>query len=109
MRLKILFIMTAMLSGCATVEVKNHEFCGDMGELGASCFNTLTADTRAISKAEWDIERVGMVCERAEVFADWKTVILKLCHKSKACRYQALENLEKLFNNVEAVHVKAMQ
>jgi len=106
-RLKILFIITAMTSGCATVEIKDHEFCGDMGSMGADCFKTLTDGTRHLSKDEWDMERMGMICESPEVFGDWKAAILKLCHRSKACRYQAEETLQKFFNNVEAVNVKA--
>lgn len=96
-----------MTSACSTVEIKNQEFCGDMGSMGADCFKTLTDETRHVSKDDWDNERMGMICESPEVFGDWKAVILKLCHKSKTCRYQAEETLVKFFINVEAVNEKA--
>lgn len=58
-----------------------------MGELGASCFNTLNDNTRDIDKPEWDEQRFGMICGTAEVFADSKRTILQLCKAYKKCRY----------------------
>ncbi len=72
---------------CGRVSIGNHEFCGDMGRLGASCFKTLSDEKRDIPKKEWDQERVGMVCGRAEAFADWKQAILTLCKMSRKCWY----------------------
>jgi len=102
-KLCVILFITAVISGCATVEIKNQEFCGDMGSMGATCFKTLTDDTRDINKTDWDNERMGMICESPEVFADWKGLIMKLCHKSRACRYQAEKMLSRFFTNIEVV------
>lgn len=58
-----------------------------MGNLGASCFHTLSEGSRDLAPAEWDAERFGMVCTKAENFSDWEAAIRKLCRLSKSCTY----------------------
>lgn len=85
--LRILLTLTLLVS-CSQVKIKDHEFCGDAGPYGASCFHTLTDESRDIEKEEWDRERFGMICTNAESFADWKESLLKLCKLAgKRCRY----------------------
>lgn len=67
-----------------------------MGRDGAACFRMFTNDTRDISKERWDLERFGMLCSRAEYFADLKKAILKLCKKTGSCDYET-ERLVKEF------------
>ena len=84
-----LSIGTVLLtSSCGTVQIKDHEFCGDLGSSGASCFHTLKTDSRDIPKPEWDAYRFGQICETADVFSDWKAVIEKLCSESHKCTYE---------------------
>lgn len=59
-----------------------------MGSAGASCFHTLSDESRDIDKSTWDEERFGMVCTKAENFANWKAAILKLCKASHGCTYE---------------------
>jgi hypothetical protein len=87
-----------MLVSCGTVRIKNQEWCGDMGPLGASCFNTLNDKTRDIEKEAWDEERFGMVCGKAAVFADTKRTILQLCETSKKCVYDEPKNVVYFYN-----------
>lgn len=72
-----------------------------MGPDGATCNHFLKEEPRDITKEAWDLERFGMICEKAEVFADWKADIEKLCSNNKKCTYdgQALTALvEKILN-----------
>jgi len=79
------------------VEIKDGEWCGDMGEDGAACFHTLSPDQRDIPKPEWDKERFGMICTRAENFANWKASILKLCEKKKnRCSFEFKQRVMEL-------------
>ena len=73
----ILFV--CLLVSCARVELKNTEWCGDLGDSGASCFNTHNDNSREIQREEWDKERFGMLCTKSENFAEWKRAIEKLC------------------------------
>ena len=96
-----------ILSGCGRVTVGNHEFCGDMGRLGAACFKTLSDDTRDMPKEAWDVERVGMICARAEAFADLKQAVLSLCKMSRRCWYSYDRAIvEEFSNKLEAISSK---
>jgi hypothetical protein len=72
-----------------------------MGFQGAACFHTLIEEKRDVPKDQWDDERFGQICEKADVFADWKSVIEKLCSLSGDCDYQTKKNLKKFFERVE--------
>lgn len=76
-----------------------------MGALGASCFHTLSDENRRIDKEPWDLERVGLVCGKAEAFADWKKAILKLCKKTKACTFEEKRMLKKFIARMERSQV----
>ena len=80
------------------MKISNQEWCGDMGDLGASCFNTLNDKTRDIEKAQWDEERFGMICGTPSVFADTKRTILQLCETSKKCVYDEAQNVVYFYN-----------
>ena len=95
-----------LLSSCANVKIKNSEFCGDMGNLGASCFKTLSGETRDISPNDWDDERFGMICSKADTFADWKKAILKLCKMSRRCKYESKKNIKNFGKKVESFKLK---
>lgn len=72
-----------------------------MGKMGASCFHTLTPDTRDIEKDAWDQERVGMVCEKADVFANWKEAILKFCRMTGQCTYEFEQAITNVVDNLQ--------
>lgn len=98
-----------LLSSCAKVQISDSEWCGDLGEDGASCFNTLSDKQRDIAKKEWDKERLGMICSKAETFADWQATILKLCKASKRCSYQGKQIIFNFMENVNEIKEKANQ
>lgn len=97
---------TALLS-CAKVEIKDAEFCGDMGDDGAVCYHTLTTESREIDKVNWDVERFGQICTSAQTFAEWKATIEKLCSASKRCTYEEQQMIEQFYRNMDRVLDKA--
>lgn len=91
-----------LLASCARVKVKDSEWCGDIGSYGASCFHTLTDETREVSLKEWEQERFGMICTKADNFADWKITILKLCRIAKfRCTYDSKTKMVQFIGKVE--------
>lgn len=98
-----LILSIFILSGCAHVTIHDHEWCGDLGELGASCFHTLTTETRQLDKPTWDAERFGDVCAKAEAFADLKTAVLKLCKQTKSCTYEEKQRLNAFSEHLEYI------
>lgn len=90
----ILFALS--LSGCGKrIKITDTEWCGDMGDYGASCFRTLSSGTRDLEKPEWDQVRFGQVCTSAATLAEWKAALMKLCSDSGRCDYET----KKLINN----------
>lgn len=72
-----------------------------MGQQGASCFNTISDNSRDIEKEAWDKERFGMLCTKADSFANWKEAILKLCKLAgKRCKYDVKKKIIKFNNKV---------
>lgn len=72
-----------------------------MGPYGASCFHTLSDESRDIDKTTWDAERVGQVCTDSSSFANWKAAILKLCKANRSCTYQQKQALRAFVERVE--------
>ena len=97
-----------LLSSCSHVEIKDEEVCGDMGSLGAACFNTLTPGTRDIPPEQWADERFGKLCFSSDAFADWKSAIEKLCSKTKRCTYKMKEEIRAISERVEAFQQRLM-
>lgn len=91
----------ALLNGCSAIDIKDAEWCGDVGNSGAACYHTLSDEEREISKAQWDQERFGMLCTKPENFANWKEAILKLCKESNRCSFEDQALIEKNSENLE--------
>lgn len=103
----ILFIFVVS-NGCSHVQIDDHEFCGDLGPDGASCFHTLKDKSRDLNKPQWDQIRFGMLCTSAESFTNWKTAIEQLCNETKKCTYSDKEALRKFFKKVNAFEVDTL-
>lgn len=95
-----------LLSSCSTIKIKDSEFCGDMGSEGATCFKTLSGESREISPNDWDDERFGMICSSAKTFADWKKAILKLCDMTNRCEMETKKKIDDFGQNVESFDLK---
>jgi hypothetical protein len=72
-----------------------------MGELGASCFETHSSNSRDLSKEQWDKERFGQVCTHAETLSNYKTALEKLCYMTKKCTIEQKKILKSLEINLE--------
>jgi hypothetical protein len=90
-----------MASSCGSIQIKDAEWCGDMGSEGAYCFHTISNEARGLEKPDWDKERFGMVCTNPANFANWKEAILKLCEQTKNCTYEFVEMLTSFSNKVD--------
>lgn len=102
-------LFNLVISGCGSVLIRDAEWCGDMGTMGAACFHTLTDETRDIEKAAWDAERFGMVCTNSDNFAAVKAVIEKLCYQTKSCTYAEKEQIKKFFERVQTFAKNAQE
>ena len=101
-KIPYVILFAFLLSSCARVEIKNTEWCSDLGQEGAYCFNTLSDDSREVIKDAWDKERFGMLCTSSDDFAEWKAVILKLCrYAGKRCTYEDKIRIQTYLNNFQ--------
>lgn len=80
------------LSACASVEVKDTVWYGDMGPAGAYEFHTHNDKTKEFTLEEWDRMRPGMICTQPKTFAEWKAIILKLCTENPRCKFEEVES-----------------
>jgi len=96
--LKILSLL--ILTSCGSVKIKDSEWCGDLGEYGATCSTMLSERVRELDKVSWDEERFGMICGKAEAFGDLKKAILKLCYKNKKCDYEKIEQATRFLQGI---------
>lgn len=99
----LVILLICVSASCAKIKISDQEYCGDIGEFGATCFHTLTEETRDIEKGAWDRERFGMICSTAETFGEMKKVVLKLCSLSKRCSKKAKKKINKFGNNLEVI------
>lgn len=90
-----------IISSCGHIQIKDAEWCGDLGQEGATCFHTISDANRDLTKAEWDIERFGQVCTTADSFANWKEAILKFCYLTKKCTYDAKQQIIQFNDKVQ--------
>lgn len=85
---------------CA-VQIKNAEWCGDMGAMGAHCFNTLSEEERELDKEAWDQERFGQVCTKVESFAEMKAALAKLCSRAR-CTFEEKQHIQIFYKQLNS-------
>jgi hypothetical protein len=96
----VILFLFALIS-CAQVKIKDQEYCGDAGPLGATCFTTLSNQTRDLPPAEWDELRYGQVCTDAKNYADNVAIIQKACRVCKCCTYDAKNKIRIFKKNLQ--------
>lgn len=102
--LKLLAIILLLLcQSCASVTIEDHEWCADWGKDGASCFHTISSETRRLDKPTWDALRFGQVCADSSAFANMKAAIEKLCHQTDNCTYQDTQAINAFFDRINSV------
>lgn len=102
----LLLSLALSASACSRVEIHDAEWCGDMGQSGASCFHTLSEGTRDVGKERWDQERFGMICTNVESFANWKKALLKLCRTTQKCTYRETQIIQDFVERLDQVSEK---
>lgn len=78
---------------CAPIKIKDMTFYGDKGKFGATSVHSLHKQIppETISKADWDLMRIGMVCTAGENISYALATIDKLCTQRKgACTYEEM-------------------
>jgi len=95
-------------SGCAKIELKDLEVCGDAGSLGASCVRMLSGKERDLDKATWDKERFGQLCMTSDAFAEIKKAILKFCESQpKRCEKEVVKEADEIEKKLDRASRKA--
>ncbi len=93
---------------CGHVTVYDKEVCGDLGNVGAHCAHTLTDAKRDIPKAQWDRERIGYLCAKAEGWNDTETSLDQLCTTTNLCDFETRETLGRVKSRMRPVAKKAL-
>jgi len=63
---------------------------------------------RDVPKAQWDLEREGMLCTSVNNFVDLKTFKEFFCHETNQCDYETSRKFDKAiqhFMDVRAAHL----
>lgn len=104
----ISFIPMALpLLSCTTDKIKDSEWTGSRGPLGAVSFHFLTSEKHVLAPAEWlakwnDLKH-PMVCTTTDTFADIKA-LWENCVTKGQCEFVPPEQQQKagqFFSNVE--------
>ncbi len=99
--------MVLLLStSCAKVKIKDSIWMGSLGESGAAEFHTLKTDKRLIDRRDWDRMWDDLshpiICTYADTFADWKSIIEKLCSFAPGkCSYEDKQKLALFFHKTQ--------
>lgn len=102
-----------IVSSCARVKIKNQEWCGDKGPLGAHCWNTLNDKERDITPSVWNAlkvgpdHRFGKACTEIENITDTKAAIINLCKASKRCTFEDEANVIRWEENAKEFATQA--
>lgn len=96
----------ALLQSCANVQIKDSAWIGPYPDKsGAVEFHTLTVDSKEYTPQEFEAwlfdANEPVLCTKAIVFGDWKSVIEKLCSISDRCTYEEKEAIKKFFSRVD--------
>ena len=86
-----------------SVKIKDGEFFGDMGRIGAEGDWLLHEQRTSLSKTEWDKRRLGMICTSSTVFSNIHGVIRKFCGETKACTYEIQQMTEALSAKIQTI------
>lgn len=92
-------------TSCAKVQLKDSTWLGSLGRDGAAEFHTLTMEKRHVPLTEfnrmWEDLSHPMVCTYVETFADWKSIIEKLCSYAPGkCTYEDKQKIAKFFHQM---------
>lgn len=85
------------MASCRRVEIQNGMIYVDAGEFGSVGREVLTDRNKVrLTKEQWDITRVGLMCTESDLIANWKIAILRFCDETKRCDFQFVEEVQKV-------------
>lgn len=91
----------SIIQACSRVEIKNTQWWGDEGTLGATSFDTLDQSSSHLDKLAWDKIRLGMVCGTAAAFTELKREVETFCNNTNECDYQTQQLMMAFFDKGE--------
>lgn len=100
-------ILLFLVSSCGKVNIKDAEFCGNLGILGAECFHAFSEKHRSMNYSQWKEESFGMICTRSENFANWKAAIMALCKNTGQCNKKVEKKVKKLDRRVQQFRIRS--
>lgn len=53
----------------------------------------LSPEKRVLNFEEWEHERFGQLCMKADAYGNFKAALLKLCEKTKKCTFEEVEQI----------------
>lgn len=108
----VLLILT-LLTSCASVEIKDSEWVGSLGEGGGVAYHLLTNETHDLTHdevmARWNNLNQPQVMTSVDTLLDWKADIEKLCSDSGECtieQQKTQSRLLELVNRVEGLNLQ---
>ena len=85
MRLISLCVLVVILCSCGGYTVPNEEGCLQKTRGTARCKHFFTDGVRELSKAEWDLEKLGTICYKPQSVGNILFFIEKVCNQSQNC------------------------
>lgn len=108
----VLLILT-LLTSCASVEIKDSEWVGSLGESGGVAYHLLTNETHDLTHdeiiAKWNNLSQPQVMTSVDTLLDWKADIEKLCSDSGECTIEQQKTqirLLEVVNKVEGFRIQ---
>ena len=92
LKLLLMLLLTVIVS-CKTLDVKDAEFCGNLGEDGAHCNHTLVQAPRDLTADEWKIQSIGWLCMDSQDFTNTETALDQACQLLQ-CTYEEKQTLD---------------
>ncbi len=93
----VIALISLTASACSSLEIKDRLLWGDKGKFGATGVHTIHKElgNPVLSKKEWDLKRIGMVCGDADALADLLNIIDKLCARHEGeCQYETIAQVK---------------
>lgn len=101
-------LLSATVSACGHVAVKDKEVCVDLGVAGAHCAHTFITKRRDLTKAQWDLERVGRMSITSDDFSDTEDSLDELCRTTNLCDYETQDQIAQVKAKMAPLVSKAL-
>ena len=100
-----LVLLSIQLLNC-TVPLKNNKFYVNAPDGSSYWFMSLSKEQGQDAQSIWDKERIGMVCESPDVFANLKEIIETLCTNTGECSEDVQQSEISFFSKLNLIEGK---